>query len=111
MAVKIKTIEDLESIRASMRDKICLREGFADACVVVGMGTAGIDAGAREVLHALVDAVDKKGLCDRVTVMQSGAVTGEGAPIVEIRKKGADTVVKTNVTPADAEAIVAEAAE
>ncbi len=111
MSVKVKTIENLESIRESMRDKICLREGIADACVVVGMGTAGIEAGARDVLHALVDAVDKGGLCDRVTVMQSGAVSGEGAPIVVIRKKGQDAVVKTNVTPADAAAIIAEAAE
>lgn len=107
----VKSLSELAGIREKMTDKICLREGVADVCVVVGMGTAGIEAGAREVLCALVDAVEKKGLADRVTVMQSGAVSGEGAPIVEIRKKGADTVVKTNVKPADAEGLVTEAAE
>lgn len=103
----VKSLEELALIREGMKDKIGLRLGIGEIAVVVGMGTAGIAAGAREVLAALVDFVAENGCSDRVTVMQSGEVgCAECAPAVEVRVKGKETVVYKNVTPGQAADII-----
>ncbi len=105
----MKSLEELARIREEMKDKISLRLGANGTRVVVGMGTCGIEAGAREVLHALVDAVAEGGLSDRATVMQSGAVgDAENAPVVEVIDENGAKTTYVKVTPDAARRIVAE---
>ena len=66
------TIEDLEKLREDTQDKVRLREkGGIRGKITVHMGTCGIAAGARPVLTALLEEVEKKGIKD-INVTTSG---------------------------------------
>ena len=68
----MKSLEELKAIRDKMKDKVVLREGSSEKRVVVGMATCGIAAGARPVLNAFVEEVNREGLAGSVTVSQTG---------------------------------------
>jgi NADP-reducing hydrogenase subunit HndB len=64
-------IEDLAKIRDQARRAMNLREGAARAKVTMHMGTCGIASGARDVMAALLDEVEKQGAKD-VIITTSG---------------------------------------
>ena len=81
----MKSLAELQAIKEKMRDKVILREGLNSVRVVVGMATCGIAAGARPVLNALVEGVNKEGLTEKVTVSQTGCIgICQLEPIVEV---------------------------
>jgi len=53
------TIEDLRKIREQAKRSRNLREGEGNARITIHMGTCGIAAGAREVMDALLKAIDE----------------------------------------------------
>jgi NADP-reducing hydrogenase subunit HndB len=65
------TIEDLTKGREEARGKIHLREGEFRGKVIVHMGTCGIAAGAREILLAFLNAMEKRKIKD-VLITTSG---------------------------------------
>ena len=95
----MKSLAELQAIKDRMKDKIVLREGAGDVRVVVGMATCGIAAGARPVLNALVEEVNKAGLYEKVTVSQTGCVGYcQLEPIVEVYESGKDKVTYIKMT-------------
>ncbi|MBO5415545.1 MAG: (2Fe-2S) ferredoxin domain-containing protein [Clostridia bacterium] len=89
----MKTLAELAAIKARMQNNVTLREGAAQTRVVVGMATCGIAAGARPVLAAFVDGVNKAGLTDKVTVTQTGCIgICQYEPVVEIYEEGKEKV-------------------
>ena len=81
----MKTLAELQAIRDSMKDKVSLRNGTAGMRVVVGMATCGIAAGARPVLNAFVEEVNKQGLTEKATVTQTGCIgICQYEPVVEV---------------------------
>jgi NADP-reducing hydrogenase subunit HndB len=64
-------VEDLAKIREQTRQQTTLREGAGRAKVTMHMGTCGIASGAREVMSALLDEVEKRDVKD-VIVTTSG---------------------------------------
>lgn len=85
-------LEELRRIREKARERLRLRAGEARVKIVVGMGTSGIAAGARDVLKAILDEVSRRNLSD-VMVTQTGE-RGLAAkePVVEIHEPGRVTV-------------------
>ena len=103
----MKSLAELQAIKDRMKDKIVLREGSSDVRVVVGMATCGIAAGARPVLNAFVEEVNKAGLCEKVTVTQTGCVGYcQLEPIVEIYEAGKDKVTYIHMTAEKAKDVV-----
>ena len=103
----MKSLAELQAIKDRMKDKIVLREGSSDIRVVVGMATCGIAAGARPVLNAFVEEVNKAGLCEKVTVTQTGCVGYcQLEPIVEIHEAGKDKVTYIHMTAEKAKDVV-----
>ena len=103
----MKSLAELQAIKDRMKDKIVLREGSNDIRVVVGMATCGIAAGARPVLNAFVEEVNKAGLYDKVTVSQTGCVGYcQLEPIVEIHEAGKDKVTYIHMTADKAKEVV-----
>jgi len=95
----MKSLAELQAIKDRMRDKIVLREGTNDTRVVVGMATCGIAAGARPVLNAFVEEVNKSGLYETVTVSQTGCIGFcQLEPIVEIFEAGKEKVTYVKMT-------------
>ena len=96
----MKSLAELKAIKDRMRDKIVLREGTNGTRVVVGMATCGIAAGARPVLNAFVEEVNKNGLYEDVTVSQTGCIGFcQLEPIVEIFEAGKEKVTYVKMTP------------
>ena len=85
-------LEELRKIRERAEAEMRLRAGQARVKIVVGMGTSGIAAGARQVLRAILDEVARRNLKD-VLVTQTGE-KGLSAkePLVEVHEPGRITI-------------------
>ncbi len=103
----MKSLEELAAIRERMQSKVVLREGSGDIRVVVGMATCGIAAGARPVLNAFVEEVNREGLSDKVTVTQTGCIgICQFEPVVEVFEAGKEKVTYVKMTPEKAKEVV-----
>ena len=103
----MKSLAELAAIRERMQSKVVIREGAAATRVVVGMATCGIAAGARPVLNAFVDEVEKAGLSSKVTVTQTGCIgICQYEPVVEIFEEGKEKVTYVKLTAEKAAEIV-----
>ena len=69
----MKSLADLEAIRAKTLENINMRKDEDAARVVIGMATCGIAAGARPVMLAFMDEIQKRNL-QHVTVSQTGCI-------------------------------------
>ncbi len=104
----MKSLEELAAIKEQMKSKIALREGSNGVRVVVGMATCGIAAGARPVLNAFVEEVNKEDLEDRVSVTQTGCIgICQYEPVVEVFE-GDSKVTYVKMTADKAKRVVAE---
>jgi len=100
-------LEDLRRIREQAKERLRLRSGTARVKIVVGMGTSGIAAGARQVLRAILDEVARRNL-DDVLVTQTGEKgLSSHEPIVEVHEEFR-VIVYGDVDEALARRIVAE---
>ncbi len=75
--------------------------------VVVGMGTSGIDSGAKLVLNTIADELEKAGL-DNVILTQTGSLAPVKEPVVEVFNPEEGLTVYQEVSVQDAVRIVTE---
>jgi NADP-reducing hydrogenase subunit HndB len=102
----IKSLEDLKKVREEALEKRKARTSAGRAEVVVGMGTCGIAAGARETMKAILDMIEDKNLSD-IIVTQTGCIgLCEWEPIVEVSVGGSPKVTYGKVSPDKAKQII-----
>lgn len=96
----MKSLAELQAIRDKARAQISVREGQDDSVrILVGMATCGIAAGARPVLTAFIDELEKRGMT-KVKVTQTGCIgICQFEPVVEVVTPGKDKVTYVNMTP------------
>ena len=105
----MKSLAELAAIREKMKDKIVLREGGSNTRIVVGMATCCIAAGARPVLNAFVEGIDKEGLNSQVMVSQTGCIgICQYEPIVEVYASDKEKVTYVKMTAEKAEKVIKE---
>ncbi len=98
----------LEQIRREAQAKLKVREGDQPIKVVVGMGTCGIAAGAREVMTTILDELGKREV-DDVMVTQTGCIgLCQHEPLVEVVGPGGSKVTYKDVDAEKARKIVAQ---
>lgn len=103
----MKSLEDLKRIREQAQAQIRLRTQESNTKIIVGMGTCGIAAGARETLMAILDELAKRNIQD-VVVTQTGCVgLCEYEPLVNVIKPGQPKITYMKVTPEKARQIIA----
>ena len=103
----MKSLAELQAIKNRMKDKVVLRDGMEGARVVVGMATCGIAAGARPVLNAFVEGVNKEGLEGKVTVTQTGCIgICQYEPVVEVFEPGKEKVTYVKMNPEKAQELI-----
>ncbi len=69
------TLEQLRKLREEKRRDLASREvDGKEIQIIVGMGTCGIAAGAKQTFDAVVEAVNEFGLGDRVVIRQTGCM-------------------------------------
>ena len=104
----IRSLDQLASLRQEAQEGLKLREGGQGTRVIIGMGTCGIAAGAREVMLAILDEMKERGLAG-VAVTQTGcAGICEYEPLVEVVKSGRNKVTYHHVDAEKARQIVAK---
>ena len=105
----MKSLADLQAIRAKTLDNINMRkEDDSAARVVVGMATCGIAAGARPVMLKFVEEIKNRDL-QHVTVSQTGCIgTCRLEPTVDVILPGQDKVTYVKVKPEMVDRIVSE---
>jgi NADP-reducing hydrogenase subunit HndB len=91
--------EDLDRIAESMRSVIDLREGAGRAKIIVHMGTCGIAAGARSIMTALLEEVEKRNLRDVIVNISSCAGLCSREPMMTVELKGEPPVKYIDLTP------------
>ena len=101
------TLEDLRKMREEKQKALDMRDSSnKDVQVVVGMGTCGIAAGAKETYTTLIDTLTEKGLTN-VLVRQTGCMgLCHSEPTVEVVVPGMPTVIYGHVDAATAKDIV-----
>jgi NADP-reducing hydrogenase subunit HndB len=101
------SLEELAKIRERAKDRMNIREnGEDDTRVLVGMATCGIAAGARPVLNALVEEIQKRRL-SHVSITQTGCIgICQYEPIVEVLQPGKEKVTYVRMTPEKAVRVV-----
>ena len=97
----MKSLEELKAIRERNQGKIGVRsESETQTRVVVGMATCGIASGARPVLTALSDAVQKESLAEKISVTPTGCIgLCQYEPIVEVIEPGKEKVTYIKMDP------------
>ncbi|MDD3653025.1 MAG: (2Fe-2S) ferredoxin domain-containing protein [Desulfotomaculaceae bacterium] len=105
---KIKSVEELMKFKETALDKIKERQTSGKTTIVVGMGTCGITAGARDVMMAIIDEIDKRNISD-VIVTQTGCVgMCQHEPMLEVIRPGTPNVVYGHLDEQKARQIVLE---
>ncbi len=105
----MKSLAELQEIRNRALNQVNLRKEREDGTrIVVGMATCGIAAGARPVLNAFLQEIEKRNLAN-VTVTQTGCIgMCRYEPIVEVYVPGEEKVTYVKMTEEKAARVVAE---
>ena len=104
----MKSLADLEAIRARTLENINMRKDEDAARVVIGMATCGIAAGARPVMMECMNETNKRSLKE-VTVSQTGCIgMCRLEPMVDVYMPGKEKVTYVHMTPEKARRVVAE---
>lgn len=105
----MKSLEELRAIQARMQYQMGIRnDKNEDGKIVVGLGTCGIAAGARDVVHAFTENLGKNNVF-RVAVIQDGNLDcAECAPMAVVHLGDEKEVTYVNLTPEKVARIVNE---
>ncbi len=92
------TLDDLRKLREDKKNEVQKRDvDGKEILIVIGMGTCGIAAGAKESLDAFLDEIDKRKLTN-VRITQTGCMGFcSTEPTVEVRVPGMPSTVYGNV--------------
>lgn len=104
----IKSLEDLKRVREEALQKRKIQTESGKKRVIVGMGTCGIAAGARDTMKAILETIEKDNLQD-ITVTQTGCIGQcEKEPIIQVEIGDQPKVTYGKVTPEVARNIMKE---
>ena len=82
------TVEDLQKIKERARRTTLLREGAGRAKVTVHMGTCGIAAGARNIMDALLKAMEAQDVTDVILTTSGCAGLCSREPMAAVELVG-----------------------
>src|SRR4030042_3454016 len=103
---RLKNIEELKKIRTEAKKELMVRTQTGTR-IIVGMGTCGIAAGAREVMHAILRELEARKIEAHVeTVGCVGMCAKE--PLVDIEQAGKSRIRYANITPENVPRLVDE---
>jgi len=104
----IKNLDDLKRIREEALEKRKVKTAAGQIEVIVGMGTCGIAAGARETMKTILETIQKDNLMG-IVVKQTGCIgLCEKEPIVQVAVGDQPKVTYGKVSPDVARQIMKE---
>jgi len=101
-------LAELRKLRERAQRDIALRGGSKEYKITISMGTSGIAAGAREVMRALLDEMERREM-DNVEVRTTGSLgLDDVEPVLTVEKEGEDPVTYGNLDGASARLVITE---
>lgn len=101
----IKSPEDLKKLREEAKALTGIRAGQGTE-IIVGMGTCGIAAGAREVMKAIIEEITKRNMSD-VRITQVGCIgMCEKEVLIDVVRPSEKRITYGNVKPEDVSRII-----
>lgn len=101
-------LEELKKIREKAQKDVELRQKQARVRIVVGMGTSGIAAGARDVLKTFIEEIGKRNLLDVIVTQTGEKGLASQEPLVEVHEEGKPPVIYGNMSAEKARRVVLE---
>jgi len=95
---KIKSLDELRKLREQVQDNIISRTETGTT-IIVGMGTCGIAAGARETMQAILSELKARNIEAHVTTVGCIGMCAR-EPLVDIEQAGKPRITYGNVTAA-----------
>jgi NADP-reducing hydrogenase subunit HndB len=93
------SIEDLKKIKESVQASVNLREGGYRAKVNIHMGTCGIASGARGLMTAVMNEIEKGDIKDVIVTTSGCAGLCSREPMITIELLGEAPVKYIDLTP------------
>jgi NADP-reducing hydrogenase subunit HndB len=93
------SIEDLKKIKESVQAAVTLREGGFRAKVNIHMGTCGIARGARQLMTAVMDEVQKRDIKDVIVTTSGCAGLCSREPMATVELLGEAPVKYVDLNP------------
>ncbi|HBC85428.1 MAG TPA: 2Fe-2S ferredoxin [Lentisphaeria bacterium] len=84
----MKNLDELRKIKEEVRKSMEMRSGGQRVKVVIGMGTCGIAAGARDTMKAFMDFLDAEKISDVAVTATGCAGFCEREPVVDVEVQG-----------------------
>ena len=107
MDKKIKSLADLRKIKETCTDLTSTRCTDTKT-IVIGMGTCGIAAGAREIMDEVLKELQRRGIGD-VSVQTTGCIgMCQQEPLLDVIIPGKERITYGKITRADVKRIIAE---
>jgi NADP-reducing hydrogenase subunit HndB len=92
-------IDDLEKISQRVRKTVLLRDGAGRAKITVHMGTCGIAAGARKIMNALMEEIEKRNIDDIILTNSGCAGLCSKEPMATVELKDEAPVKYVDLNP------------
>ena len=105
------TIEELRKIREQAKRSKNLRDGEGKARITIHMGTCGIASGARDVMDALLQAIDAHDIRDVLVTTSGCAGLCSHEPMATVEYRDSPPVKYVELTPEKIQRILLEHAE
>ena len=104
----MKSLDELRKLKDELQKDMKMRAENGDQPkIIVGMGTCGIAAGAREILQTVMEEIDKRDV--EVTVNQTGCIgMCEKEPLLDVKLPQKQRITYGNLTPQDVRKIIIE---
>ncbi|MFW5786768.1 MAG: (2Fe-2S) ferredoxin domain-containing protein [Halanaerobiales bacterium] len=103
----MKSLEELRDLRKKVEKDLEARDNNKKPKIIVGMGTCGIAAGAREILKTVMDEVNKRGI--DVTISQTGCIgMCEKEPLLDVKLPDGERITYGNLEPEDVSKIIVD---
>src|SRR5690554_1902519 len=103
----MKSLEELKELRENLQKEMSARNSADKAKIIIGMGTCGIAAGARDILQAVLEEIEKRDL--DIIITQTGCIgMCEKEPLLDVKLPGKERITYGNLTEKDVEKIIVE---
>lgn len=103
----MKSLAELRELRNKVQKEMDMRKNGERPTVIIGMGTCGIAAGARNILKAVMEEVEKRNLDLNIT--QTGCIgMCEKEPLLDVKLPGKERITYGNLEPKDVKRIIVE---
>ncbi len=103
----MKSLEELRKLREDLQKEMSTRKSEGKPKIIIGMGTCGIAAGARNILKAVLEEIEKRNL-DVITTQTGCIGMCEKEPLLDVQLPNKERITYGKVTEKDVERIILE---